>query len=199
MDVQSHHSFLLQQKLTLLVNRYQYFLYNNAVKGEEIAFAEQDRFAFREAVTVWTNEHKGTVLFTIKAEKLLDVHGKFLISDANGALIGYCKKVFGASLLRSTWELYDAHGALICIAHESSHAMAIARRVAQFIPVISEISPFFPFNFAFEKDGIQVGTHHRVWGTLTDQYAIELGDGLKNIDRRIVLACGILLDALQDR
>ncbi len=199
MDLQTHSQFLLQQKLTLLINRYEYFLYDGDVLGMQIAFAEQKRFAFREAITVWTNASRGEVLFTVKAEKILDIHGKFLVNDPEGNLIGYCRKAFGASLLRSTWEVYDSQDHLLFIVKEQSLAMAIFRRVAQFIPYLTDIAPFFPFNFILEKDGKVVGNHVRVWGRLTDQYKQSLGPELLQVDRRLILALGILLDSLQDR
>ena len=197
--MQSQHRFLLRQKLTLLVNRYEYFSYADAVQGEMIAFAEQKRFAFREAFTVWKNDARNEVLFTVTAEKLLDIHGRFLVHDEHGVPIGYCRKVFGSSLVRSTWEVRGADETLHYTAKEKNVAIAVIRRIAQFIPYLTDIAPFFPFNFVFEKDGAVVGEHHRVWGTLTDQYAIELHEQLKQSDRRLVLALGILLDALQDR
>jgi uncharacterized protein YxjI len=199
MDLQNHNQFLLQQKLTLLINRYEYFLYDNDVKGEQIAFVEQKRFAFREAITVWTNDTKGETLFTVKAEKILDIHGKFLVKDPTGNLIGYCRKAFKASLLRSTWEIYDAQDQMLFIVKELSSAMAIFRRIAQFIPYLSDIAPFFPFNFIYEKGGKVVGTHSRAWGRLIDQYKQSLDPELSSVDRRLVMALGILLDALQDR
>lgn len=199
MNLQPYNQFLLQQKLTLLVNRYEYFLYDNNVKGDLVAFAEQKRFAFREAVTVWTNDTKGEVLFNIKAEKVLDVHGKFLITDSTGALIGYCKKAFRASLFRSTWEVYDNNDQLLFTGLERSKGMAAFRRIAQFVPYLADIAPFFPFNFVYEKDGKTVGHHTRVWGRLTDQYKQSLEPEMSTVDRRLVLALGILLDALQDR
>lgn len=199
MDLQQHNSFLLQQKLTLLINRYQYFLYDGGVKGVQVAFAEQKRFAFREQVTVWTSESQSEKLFEIQAEMLLDIHGKFLVTDPHGSLIGYCRKAFGASLLRSTWEMYTPSDQRICVVKEKSPAIAIVRRIAGFIPYLTEIAPFFPFNFLFEKDGSVVGTHTRVWGTFTDQYALQIEPPLADCDRRLLLAMGILLDALQDR
>jgi hypothetical protein len=118
MDLQTYRQFLLQQKLTLLINRYDYFLYDNDVIGEQIAFVEQKRFAFRESITVWTNASKAEVFFNVKAEKILDVHGKFLVTDPAGNLIGYCKKAFRASLFRSTWEVYNAQDHLLFTALE---------------------------------------------------------------------------------
>ena len=199
MDLQGHSQFLLSQKLTLLVNRYEYFLYDSGEQGERVAFVEQKRFAFREHITVWRNEHKSEVLFTVRAEKVLDVHGKFLVEDEGGHLIGYCRKAFGTSLLRSTWEVYDASDQLLFVAREKSPAVAIVRRILQFVPDIGDFANFFPFNFIFEQGGKVVGSHHRVWGSLADRYALEITDALKTLDRRLLLALGILLDALQDR
>ena len=199
MDLQAHSQFLLQQKLTLLINRYEYFLYDNDTKGEQIAFAEQKRFTFREAITVWANDSRGEVLFTVNAEKILDFHGKFLVKDSEGHLVGYCRKSFKASLLRSTWEVYDTQDQLLFIVKERNHVMALFRRVAQFIPYLSDVAPFFPFNFTYEKDGNMVGTHTRIWGRFADQYKQSLGPELERVDRRLILALGILLDALQDR
>lgn len=199
MDLQSHNQFLLQQRLTLLINRYEYFFFDNDVKGELIAFVEQKRFAFRESITVWKNESRSEVFFNIKAEKILDIHGKFLITDPQGNLIGYCRKAFKASLLRSTWEIYDAQDNLLFVAKEKSNAMAIFRRVSMFIPYLEDVAPFLPFNFIYEKDGQIVGHHSRKWGRLTDQYFQSVGPELGHVDRRLILSIGILLDALQDR
>lgn len=199
MNLQPYNNFLLQQKLTLLVNRYEYFLHDNDTKGQLIAFAEQKRFAFREAFTVWANDSKAEVLFTVKADKILDIHGRFLIKDSTDTLIGYCKKAFRASLLRSTWEVYDAHDQLLFTVKERSQGMAAFRRLAQFLPYLSDIAPFFPFNFDYEKDGKIVGRHSRLWGRLTDQYKQSVDPELAQVDRKLILALGILLDALQDR
>lgn len=199
MNLQTQRHFLLQQKLTLLVNRYEYFAYDNNTKGELIAFAEQKRFAFRESFALWADDSKAEALLTVKADKILDVHGRFLIKDSTDTLIGYCKKAFGASLLRSTWEVYDAQDQLLFTVKERSQGMAVFRRVAQFIPYLADVAGFLPFNFVYEKDGKIVGHHTRVWGRLADQYKQTLAPELDHVDRRLVLALGILLDALQAR
>ena len=199
MDLQKHSRFLLMQRLTLLINRYEYFLYDNGQQGEKIAFVEQKRFAFREHITVWRNEHKSETLFSVRAEKILDAHGKFLVEDETWHLIGYCRKVFGSSLLRSTWEVHGANDQLLFVAKEQSPAIAIIRRVLQFVPDIGAFANFVPFNFVFEQNGQVVGSHHRVWGSLSDRYALEISGALNDCDRRLPLALGILLDALQDR
>lgn len=199
MELSASNHFLLAQKLTFLVNRYDYFLYDGGVQGARIGFVEQKRFAFREAMTVWTDESRAETLFTVKAEKVLDVHGRFVVRDAAGEELGYCKKSFAASLLRSTWEVYDARGGLLFTAKEKHQWVAVLRRVLQFVPAVGEFAALVPFNFEFHRGEVAVGAHHRIWGTLSDRYHLEVTDALSGVDRRLLLALGILLDALQDR
>ncbi len=199
MDLQNHSNFLLQQKITVLVNRYEYFLYDNNQKGEHIGFAEQKRFAFREGFTIWTDDSRSQVLCAMKAEKVFDVHGKFLITDGKGNLLGYARKDFAASLLRSTWSVHAADDSTIFAAQELSPVVAILRRVGSLIPVLGDFLELLSFKFQFIRDGKVVGRHERVWTSLKDTYHIFLNQDAPPVDRRVLLAFGILLDALQAR
>ncbi len=58
---------------------------------------------------------------------------------------------------------------------------------------------WLPFNFVLLKDGGEAGTYRRVLGKLRDRYVLELEPPLQDVDRRLVLALAIALDALQDR
>jgi len=44
-----------------------------------------------------------------------------------------------------------------------------------------------------------VGTYRRLFGKLRDRYDLELEPALDGVDRRLVLAFAVALDALQDR
>ena len=49
-------------------------------------------------------------------------------------------------------------------------------------------------------DGKEVGTYKRVLGKLRDRYVLELDQyAAEGIDRRLLLAFAVALDALQDR
>jgi uncharacterized protein YxjI len=58
---------------------------------------------------------------------------------------------------------------------------------------------WLPFNFVLVRNGEQVGSYRRVLGKLRDRYVLELHEGARETDRRLVLAFAIALDALQDR
>ena len=70
---------------------------------------------------------------------------------------------------------------------------------AGFLPEWLSLLTWLPFNFVFLRSGVQVGTYRRVLGKLRDRYVLELSEPLADVDRRLLLAFAIGLDALQDR
>ena len=58
---------------------------------------------------------------------------------------------------------------------------------------------WLPVNFVLFRGGRQVGTYRRVLGKLRDRYVLELEPALTGVDKRLVLAFAVGLDALQDR
>jgi hypothetical protein len=58
---------------------------------------------------------------------------------------------------------------------------------------------WLPFNFVLVRDGQRVASYRRVLGTFRDRYLLELEASLEGLDRRLLLAFAIGLDALQDR
>jgi hypothetical protein len=45
----------------------------------------------------------------------------------------------------------------------------------------------------------EVGTYKRILGTVRDRYVLELEPGIGDVDRRLLVAFTVALDALQDR
>jgi uncharacterized protein YxjI len=76
--------------------------------------------------------------------------------------------------------------------------VALVRRFADFGPDWLSLLTWLPFNFVLKRDSQQVGTYKRVLRKLRDRYVMELDEGA-DVDRRLLLAFAIALDALQDR
>jgi uncharacterized protein YxjI len=56
-----------------------------------------------------------------------------------------------------------------------------------------------PFHFRMVSDGNEVGSYRRVLGKVRDRYVLELGPEADGVDRRMLVAFAVALDALQDR
>lgn len=199
-ELSSLDKFVVQQKFAPLVNQYTVHEMGSgdSSDGRVLAKVRQKRMKIREEVNFTDAEGNSTIL-QLKARKVLEFRGRSDIKLADGTVIGSLQKVFGASLLRSTWQIMDADANVVATAHEKSQFLALLRRVWGWIPVIGEIPFFIPFDFSILVGDRQVGSYRRIW-SLRDRYVMDLsGDIERHIDRRVAVAFAIALDALQDR
>jgi hypothetical protein len=135
----------------------------------------------------------------IKSKSVFEFRGRHEVLDADGNPIGLLEKDFGRSLLRSHWRVRDAEGNQVLEGHEASWPIAILRRVAGFLPEWLSLLTWLPFNFVLLRDGQPVGHYRRVLGKLRDRYVLELEPEANGVDRRVLIAFAVGLDALQDR
>lgn len=189
--------FFVRQKVTLMVNRYLVFAANpDGTEGQLMAFAEQKRMKLKEEVVFFTDESKQRRVFSFKARQRLDVRAEHDVLDEAGRPLGWFKKEFAASLLRSTWTLaapgLDARG------QERRPVIAVLRRVWTAIPYLGDVwVPFvFHFDFVDAATGAPVLTSERQ-RSIRDRYAVTVQD--PRLDFRVAASMAVALDALQSR
>ncbi|MBE2317767.1 hypothetical protein DVA67_017425 [Solirubrobacter sp. CPCC 204708] len=193
-----HDVFELRQRIKLVINQYEFTLPG----GEPVCFVEQKRFAFKEDIRFYTDDSKSVELMRLKARQRFDPSARYDVTDASGAAIGQIQKVFGASLLRSTYKLFDAGGSETATVQEKSVGVALFRRFVGFIPFIGGFADWLPipYHFDFVRGGQVLGTHTRQTLKFRDTYTIDFSaDPGRTLDRRLVLATAVGLDALQAR
>ncbi len=105
-DLRTVERFAVNQKITMMVNRYEIReLLPDGSTGGLLAFAQQKRLAFKEEVTFYTDEQRTQPVFSFKARQRMDLGATYDVLDAAGQPIGWFRKDFGKSLLRSTWHM----------------------------------------------------------------------------------------------
>ena len=189
--------FFIKQRITLMINRYEIRAANpDGSEGQLLALAEQKRMKLKEEVTFYADEAKSRAVFSFKARQRLDVHAEHDVYDEYGNALGTFSKQFGASLLRSTWNL-SAPG-LQSVGRERRPVIAILRRVWEFIPWIGEIwVPFvFHFDFVDTATGQPVLVSERQ-KAVVDRYTVTVPD--PRLDFRVAASMAVALDALQSR
>ncbi len=197
---------IVQQKLTAFVNKYKVLTPQpTGGPGTLVALAQQKRFAFKEKVMFYTDETRDKLAFTFRAEKIMDIHGRFFVEDASGTTLGMFKKEFMKSLINSTWKVLDANGTEVLLVRESNQVLAIVRRFGSELPLIGVVAElvllFFKYHFVFVDvaTGQEVGRYRKTT-LLRDHYVLEFDDATWNrLDWRVYAAVGVALDALQSR
>lgn len=196
----------IEQKITAFVNRYKVF---GADEGGNqaglVALAQQKRIAFKEKVTFYSDEQKTAVAYTFRAEKVFDVHGRYIVEDENGECIGMFKKEFKQSFITSTWKILDKDGNELFLVTESSVALALFRRYSTWIPVVGDIielvTLFLKYHFVFTRVGSDevIGKYQKTT-LFRDHYTLSMTDeAYAASDWRVLAAMGVGLDALQSR
>ncbi len=180
-------AFFVTQKLTLMVNRYEIRAVGpDGQPGELMAVAQQKRLAFKEQVTFYADEERTRAVFSFKARQVLDLSSGYDVFDERGEAIGFFRKDFAKSLLRSTFHLSGPH--LNAIGQERNQAIAIIRRFVDFP---------FTFHFDFLDEGGHPVLHVDRQFSLRDRYAVTVPD--RRLDFRLAAAMTVALDALMSR
>jgi len=213
LDLQEHHvtmpsgfqppppkvvqKFFVKQRITVMVNRYEILAANpDGSEGQLLALAEQKRMKLKEEVIFYADEAKSRRVFSFKARQRLDVSAEHDVYDEYGTALGMFSKQFGASLIRSTWNL-SAPG-LEAVGRERRPVLAVLRRVWDFLPVVGDIwVPFvFHFDFVDTASGATVLVSERQ-KAIRDRYEVTVPD--PRLDFRVAASMAVALDALQSR
>jgi uncharacterized protein YxjI len=193
-----HDVFLLRQRFRPVINQYEFTL----PSGEPVCFVEQKRFTFKEDIRFFADDTKATELMRLKARQRFDPRARYDVTDAGGGKIGEIQKVFGKSLLRSTYTLFDAGGTELALAREKNLGVALFRRAVGLVPYVGDFADWLPipYHFEFLRGDTLLGTHSRQAFKFRDTYTIDMTpDAQRTLDRRLVLAIAVGMDALQAR
>ncbi|HEY7381738.1 MAG TPA: hypothetical protein VH572_11030 [Gaiella sp.] len=196
---------LVQQLFKPIGNEYRISvpLPGSTEETEPLLFVKQKKMSIKEDIRFRLQPDGEAHLFRIKSKTVFEFAGRHEVLDDGDQVIGSLGKDFGRSLLRSHWHVYDAGGTEVLEAYEASWAIALVRRFIDLVPFVGDILfglQWLPFNFVLRREGEEVGYYRRVLGKLADRYVLEVDhERSTGVDRRLLVAFTVALDALQDR
>ena len=200
-ELDSADRLLIQQIFKPVANEYRISIPapGSTEEGRTLLYVKQKRLKIKEDIRFRISPDDDAHLFMIKSKSVFEFRGRHEVLDAQDTPIGLLEKDFGRSLLRSHWHVRDAAGNEVLEGHEASWFVAILRRIAGLLPEWLSLLTWLPFNFTLLHEGQQVASYRRVLGKLRDRYVLEIGPDLAAVDRRLLVAFAVGLDALQDR
>jgi uncharacterized protein YxjI len=191
-DWLSEDRFVIDQLIKPMVN-----LYRISAGPTPVAFVRQKRMAIKEDIRFYADESETRELWRIKARSMMEISARYDVTTPEGETIGVLGKVFGKSLLRSTWQILDSAEQALAVATERSMSIAVLRRLIEVVPY-GDFVPI-PFHFTIDAGARHIGDLNRRLG-FRDTYDLDVsGDVERAIDRRLAVSLGIALDALQSR
>jgi len=200
-ELEASNRLLIQQVFRPIANEYRISAPapGSSEEGRPLLYVKQKKMKIKEDIRFRVSPDDSEHLFMIKSKSVFEFRGRHEVLDGDGAVIGMLEKDFARSLIRSHWHVRDAAGTEVLEGHEASWIVALLRRFADLGPELFSLLTWLPFNFVLLREGRQVGTYKRVLGKLRDRYVLELDPELGAVDRRVIVAFAVGLDALQDR
>ena len=202
LDPNAHDRFVLRQRVKLVINQYEFSVPTQDSDGEPFCFVEQKRFKFKEDIRFFADDSKSEEVLKILARQRFDPRARYDVTTPDGTKVGEIQKVFGSSLLRSTYALYDAAGTEVARVRERKLWVALFRRFVGLVPYLGDFADWLPipYDFEFLRGDERIGMHSRRRWKWRDVYDIDLtADTERVLDRRLVLAAAVGMDALQAR
>jgi len=184
-----HKSYLLKRQAIAMTGKFRFYDPN----GQLVLFSEQKMFKLREDIRVYSDESKSQEVLSIKARQIVDFSAAYDVVDAtNNEHVGTLRRKGLRSMLRDEWEVLNADGQVIGLLFEDSMGLAMLRRFF--------LGNFLPQNYDISMVESRVADLKQRFNLF--RYELDLDftmDTANMLDRRLGLAAGILLAAIEGR
>jgi hypothetical protein len=180
--------YLLKRQVFALTGKFRFF----DSSGKLLLFSEQKMFKLREDIRVYSDESKMQEVLMIKARQIIDFSAAYdVVDSATGQKVGALRRKGLASILRDEWEILDVGDNVIGKLTEDSMGLALLRRF---------LTNLVPQNYDIILGTERVADLKQNFNPFTYQLNIDFSMDLsRRLDRRVGLAAGILLAAIEGR
>jgi hypothetical protein len=183
-----HNQYTLKRQVFALAGKFRFF----DPSGKLVLFSQQKMFKLREDIRVYSDESKAQEVLMIKARQIVDFSAAYdVVDSATGQKIGALRRKGLASILRDEWEILDVSDNVVGKLFEDSMGLALLRRF---------LSGLIPQNYDITLGTNRVADLKQNFNPFSYQLNIDFSMDINHLlDRRIGLAAGILLAAVEGR
>lgn len=182
-------SYLIRRKvLTLAGAKFHIF----DPSGNVVMFSKMKAFRLREDIRLYTGEDMQNELITIQTRQIIDFSAAYDVFDASsGEKVGALRRMGLKSIIRDEWLILDANENQIGTIREDNTGLALVRRF---------LTNLVPQSYDVEINGQVVAEYRQRFNPFVLKLELDFSKDAGHIlDRRLGLAAGILLCAIEGR
>lgn len=182
-------TYVLKRQAIALTGKFRFY----DPSGNLVLFSEQKMFKWREDIRVYADENKTQEVLSIKARQIMDFSAAYdVVDSATGEKVGALRRKGLRSLLRDEWEVLDANDVLKGLLFEDSMGLALLRRLL--------LGNWLPQNYDITFGETRVADLRQEFNLFRYELNLDFSmDTARLLDRRLGLAAGILLAAVEGR
>ena len=184
-----HSRYLLKRQVFALAGTFRD--YDPA--GNQVMFSKQKMFKLREDIRVFADEEQTQEVLQIKARQIVDFSAAYdVIDSVSGEKAGALRRKGMKSILRDEWEVLGANDQVLGKLFEDSMGLAMLRRLF--------LGNLLPQNYDIAFGEQRVADLKQRFNLFRYELDVDFSfDPAKTLDRRVGLAAGILLAAIEGR
>ena len=182
----------LNFKITTLAND---FTATDA-NGNTIAYVKQKMFKFVEDVSVFNDQSKSQLNYSIKANKWLDFSAAYNFTNATGAELGKIVRKGWASIWKARYEIYDENQQQDLLIQEENGWIKVFDALLTEIPFVGLLTGYFfnPSYIVTRPDGTQVVRLKKEASFFGRKFSVnKLGEFEKGEEERIILGLTMMI------
>ena len=103
--------------------------------GRLVLYVKQKAFKLKEAVTVFADEAQTQPLYSIKADRVIDISAQYAITDESGTQVGVLQRKGMRSLWRAHYEVNRGGGVVLTIREANPWVKVVDALVGE-LPVV---------------------------------------------------------------
>jgi len=182
-------TYLLRRQAIALTGKFRF--YDPA--GRMVLFSEQKMFRLREDIRVYDSEDKSREVLSIKARQIMDFSAAYDVFDTEmNQKAGTLRRKGLRSLLRDEWEVLDTNDRVIGQLFEDSVGLALLRRLV--------LGSWLPQNYDITVGDTRVADLKQNFNLFRYELNLDFSmDTTQRLDRRVGIAAGILLAAVEGK
>lgn len=183
--------FLIRQKVWSFTLATQKFYIDDST-GRTVGFFARKMLKLKDDIRVFADDTMSSELLQIKARSILDFSVAFDVVDSiTEERVGGIKRRGWKSIVKDEWILMDALDNEVGRIREDSPLLATVRRL---------ITNIIPQSYNISFGGDKVGQAKQNWNIFAPKLALDFSaDSVDRLDRRLGIAVGVLLIAIEGR
>jgi len=184
-----HPSYLLKRQAIALTGKFRFY----DPGGNQVMFSEQKMFKWREDIRVYSDETKTQEVLSVKARQIMDFSAAYDVVDtALNQKVGALRRKGLLSILRDEWEVLDAGDNVKGLLFEDSMGLALLRRFL--------LGSWLPQNYDITFGTARVADLKQNFNLFRYELNLDFTmDTAQQLDRRLGIAAGILLAAVEGK
>ncbi len=167
--------------------------------GQQIGYVRQKLMAFKESVTVFTDETQTRPIYTINADRVIDFSANYHFADASGRPLGHIHREGMRSLWRAHYVISVGERPVFEV-HEESALVRLADSIFGQIPFLGALSGYFfnPTYIVSRIGGTEALRMVKRPAFLETQFSITRSESISPEDQ-VSLLLGLMMIILLER